>query len=68
MDVQRAERLVKEAGDLTERLAGLWCDAVVDGRYFKADRIMVLRQAAERRWDRRLDKWAIAAYGPGVHP
>ncbi len=62
------ERLTLEAGQLVERLAGAAEDAKAAGdrpRYYAA---MTIRAHAQRRWQRRLDAWAVASYGEAVQP
>jgi hypothetical protein len=67
MDVQQAQQLTLEAYALCERLAAQACEAQARKDWREAGRVLTVRRAAVRRWGRRLDKWAVAAYGPEVN-
>ena len=66
MDVQQAQQLAEEAAALVKRLEALACDALKARDFTEARRIGTINRQARARWERRLDKWAVAAYGPGV--
>jgi len=69
MDTQQAERLTMEAYALCDRLAARAIELGIAGDRERAIHTMTItRVAAVRRWGRRLDKWAVAAYGPAVQP
>lgn len=64
--IAEAERLTAEAQALVERLEAAACDAIQARDFTEAGRIGTINRQARQRWMRRLDKWAVAAYGPGV--
>jgi len=65
-DIQQWDTLTAEAAALVERLYAAWCDASARGDYAACRKLGRLRAAAQRRWQRRVDAWAVAAYGEGV--
>lgn len=67
MDAEQAERLTEQAQALAEWLTGRCRDAEKAHDFDAMRRYAVARAHAVRRWQRRLDKWAVAAYGPEVN-
>lgn len=67
MDVKQWDTLTTEAAALAEWLTAAWCDAEKAHDFDAMRRYAVARAHAVRRWQRRLDKWAVAAYGPEVN-
>ena len=66
MNVQQAQQLTAEAETLCDNLAAAACEADEAGERGEAARILTIRRMAVRRWGRRLELWAVAAYGHGV--
>ena len=66
MTTQQAQELTAQAEQLCDNLAAAACEADEAGEHGEANRILTIRLMAVRRWGRRLEKWAVAAYGHGV--
>ncbi len=66
MDVKQWDTLTAEAAALVERLTAVYEDARKANDYSRAAAALTIRRQAVKRWERRCDAWAVAAYGPGV--
>ena len=65
-NIQQWDTLTAQAAALVDNLTAAWCEARERRDWTEAGRIITIRRQAMKRWERRVDAWAVAAYGEGV--
>ena len=65
-DIQQWDTLTAQAAALVDRLAATAEEAKATGDRSRMAAALTIRRHAVQRWERRVDAWAVAAYGEGV--